>query len=339
MVDSKFFGIPFAVSGDKATIPEDTQPSGAISYTQGYGPDYERDPETDPLAKRVPRDETNELYYQITNALRFLQLYGAPEWYAVDDNGDPVSYPLTARVRHDAGAGMQVWCSLIANNTATPGSDPAKWAVVYAPRAAALDVYSIPGTFSWVCPAGVTQVFAKVWGGGGAGGSTSSAANSASASGGGGGYCEGLISVVPGSTYTVVVGAGGVAGSATIEPAIPTPSTDGGTSSFAGVLSATGGGAGFAAAGSIQTATPGGGTGSGGAVNFAGGGGGSAFPVGTGVVVPPGGYTYAVSLQLYAAVSALFNGRTGIAPGGGGGGAYLGGAGGAGGAGRVILQY
>lgn len=127
MVDSKFFGIPFAVSGDKATIPEDTQPSGAISYQQGYGPDYERDPATDPLAKRVPRDETNELYYQITNALRFLQLYGAPEWYALDDNGDPVSYPITARVRYDAGAGMQAWRSLIASNTTTPGANPAHW--------------------------------------------------------------------------------------------------------------------------------------------------------------------------------------------------------------------
>lgn len=127
MVDSKFFGIPFATSGDKALIPEDVQPSGAISYQQGYGPDYERDPETDPLAKRVPRDETNELYYQITLALKYLQLYGVPEWYAVDDNGDPVAYPLAAQVRHDAGSGMRVWRSIAATNTATPGSDPTKW--------------------------------------------------------------------------------------------------------------------------------------------------------------------------------------------------------------------
>lgn len=129
MVDSKFFGIPFAVSGDKATIPEAVQPSGAISYTQGFGPDYERDPATDPLAKRVPRDETNEFYYQVSNAIKFIQLYGTPEWYAVDDNGDPVSYPLSARVRYDAGTGMQAWRSLIAGNTATPGSDATKWTV------------------------------------------------------------------------------------------------------------------------------------------------------------------------------------------------------------------
>lgn len=129
MADSKYFGIPFATSGDKATIPEATQPSGAISFTQGFGPDYERDPATDPLAKRVPRDETNELYFQVTNALKYLQLYGTPEWYALDNAGNPVSYPLSARVRHDAGAGMQAWRSLVASNTVTPGSDATKWAL------------------------------------------------------------------------------------------------------------------------------------------------------------------------------------------------------------------
>lgn len=125
-VDSKFFNIPFATSGDKTVIPEAVQPSGVISYTQGYGPDYERDPATDPLAKRVPRDETNELYFEITNALRFIQLYGTPQWTAVADGG-PTNYPISARVRYDAGAGMQAWRSIAATNTATPGSDITKW--------------------------------------------------------------------------------------------------------------------------------------------------------------------------------------------------------------------
>lgn len=128
MVDSKFFNIPFATSGDKATIPEAVQPGGAMSYTEGFGPDYERDPASDPLAKRVPRDETNEYLFQITNSLRFIQLYGLPEWYSVA-NGGPANYPLTARVRYDAGAGMQAWISLVAANTAIPGSDATKWAL------------------------------------------------------------------------------------------------------------------------------------------------------------------------------------------------------------------
>lgn len=121
--DSKLFNVPFGTSGDKATIPETTQPSGAVSFQQGFGPDYERDPGTDPLAKRVPRDETNELYYQITNTLKFLQLYGLPEWYAADDQGNPVSYPIVARVRHGGFA----WISIVANNTAEPGTDDTKW--------------------------------------------------------------------------------------------------------------------------------------------------------------------------------------------------------------------
>lgn len=129
MADSKYFSIPFGTSGDKATIPEAVQPGGSISYAQGFGPDYERDPETDPLAKRVPRDETNEFYYQVSNALKFLQLYGAPEWYALDDSGNAVSYPVSAQVRHDAGAGMQVWRSLVATNVTEPGTDATKWAL------------------------------------------------------------------------------------------------------------------------------------------------------------------------------------------------------------------
>lgn len=123
MPSSKFFGIPFGASGDKATIPEATQPSGVVSYQQGFGPDYERDPATDPLAKRVPRDETNEFYFQVSNTLRYLQLFGLPEWYDVDGSGNDVSYPVAARVRHLD----QAWVSIAATNTAIPGSDPTKW--------------------------------------------------------------------------------------------------------------------------------------------------------------------------------------------------------------------
>lgn len=129
MADSKYFTVPFGATGDRAVIPDATQPGGQVSYQQGFGPDYGRNPASDPLAKRVPRDQTNEYLYQITNALKFIQLYGAPEWYATDDLGATVNYPISARVRHNAGAGMQAWRSLVANNTATPGSDATKWAL------------------------------------------------------------------------------------------------------------------------------------------------------------------------------------------------------------------
>lgn len=127
MADARFFNIPFGSSGDRATIPEVVDPGGAVSYAQGFGPDYERDPATDPRAKRVPRDETNEYLYQITNGLKFLQLYGLPEWFERDGGGNRVSYPAGAQVRYDAGSGTTAWLSIAAANTAKPGTNPAKW--------------------------------------------------------------------------------------------------------------------------------------------------------------------------------------------------------------------
>jgi hypothetical protein len=71
--------------------------------------------------------------------------------------------------------------------------------------------FTTPGTYSWTAPAGITSVCA-VCIGGGAGG-TSNADNWAYvylAGGGGGGLgWKNNIPVVPGQTYTVVVGAGG----------------------------------------------------------------------------------------------------------------------------------
>ena len=43
-MDTKFFKIPFAQSGDLATVPNASQPDGSVSYTDGYGVDYSLDP-------------------------------------------------------------------------------------------------------------------------------------------------------------------------------------------------------------------------------------------------------------------------------------------------------
>lgn len=65
--------------------------------------------------------------------------------------------------------------------------------------------YTVPGTYSWVCPAGVTSVSAVAVGGGAGGGNLSYGA-----AGGGGGLAYGNNrSVTPGTSYTVVVGSGG----------------------------------------------------------------------------------------------------------------------------------
>ncbi|HYM95536.1 MAG TPA: SprB repeat-containing protein [Chitinophagaceae bacterium] len=71
--------------------------------------------------------------------------------------------------------------------------------------------FGTPGTFTFSVPANVFSLTVECWGGGGAGGGTNGSASNASAGGGSGGaYTKGTISVTPNSTYTVVVGAGGV---------------------------------------------------------------------------------------------------------------------------------
>lgn len=67
-------------------------------------------------------------------------------------------------------------------------------------------LYTTPGTYTWVAPAGVTNISVVCIGGGGGGGLSTTAG----AGGGGGGLgWKNNITVVPGQSYTVVVGAGG----------------------------------------------------------------------------------------------------------------------------------
>jgi hypothetical protein len=66
--------------------------------------------------------------------------------------------------------------------------------------------FTTPGTFSWTAPEGVTNVSVVAVGGGGGGGQTSDG----SGGGGGGGLgWKRRVAVVPGQSYTVVVGSGG----------------------------------------------------------------------------------------------------------------------------------
>lgn len=77
---------------------------------------------------------------------------------------------------------------------------------------------------TWICPAGVHLIFLQgVGGGGGGGGGMTSANNTAKKAGGGGGGGgateEGVwIAVVPGTAYTITVGAGGSGGAFGLAP-------------------------------------------------------------------------------------------------------------------------
>jgi hypothetical protein len=126
------------------------------------------------------------------------------------------------------------------------------------PGGTGVDVFNNLGTSTWICPQGVTSVEYLVVGGGGGGGSGAVSANNGGG-GGAGGLLTGNVTVVPGTQYTVVVGAGGA------------PDNQGGFSQFSATAGfafiAFGGGAG----GGLNPAVVGGNGGS-------GGGGGPAVP-------------------------------------------------------------
>jgi hypothetical protein len=120
----KFFKFPFATLGDKTAIPDASQPSGSVSYTDGFTVDYELDPGVDPAAKDVPRDESNQLYFDITNAIKEYQEFGVPDYITSALNGGVAfSYSKYARVKWTDGA---VYESRINANTDDP-SVAASW--------------------------------------------------------------------------------------------------------------------------------------------------------------------------------------------------------------------
>ena len=178
------------------------------------------------------------------------------------------------------------------------------------------------GGFSFQAPIGVYQVKARVTGGGGGGGGCNGGSEGGSG-GGGGGYGEGWLPVIPGSTYTGAIGAGGTAGGSSSNGG------DGGASSFS-TITADGGG--------------------GGSNNYAqGGAGGSVSGATLGIPGYPGGNPYSVvggvGGSVYASAGPSPNadttGNAGQLPGTGGNGCSpnVTGSGGAGAAGLVVIEW
>ncbi|MBK8852469.1 MAG: HYR domain-containing protein [Saprospiraceae bacterium] len=185
-------------------------------------------------------------------------------------------------------------------------------------------VQTFDSSGSFTVPAGVYTLKVEAWGAGGAGGILT---NGAKGGGGGGAYAIRNITVIPGATYTVTVGNGGVPTS-TLAPS-------GGNSSFGSLVIAAGGNGASTttggAGGQASACTPiigaiNGTIGS----NSSGNNGGAG---GAGAIGGNGGL---------GGVANNGNGGPGIQPGGGGGGmAGPGGGGisGTGGAGRVVVTY
>ena len=128
-----FFKVAFADSGDKTAIPQATQPSGEVSYTEGFGIDYQLEQGVDPDAKDIPRDQFNQLMYAITGALQQYQTLGFPDFITTSDNGgSPYSYSINATCRFNnghAGSGYKNYYSLVDANTSDP-TDATKWGLV-----------------------------------------------------------------------------------------------------------------------------------------------------------------------------------------------------------------
>lgn len=309
LIMAKRFVVLFAATGDKTTTPDATDPAGAISYSQGWGSQYQL-ANTDPSYRPVGRQEMNGVLNDITGAIAEIQVQGFPTWVPV--TGLVTPYPINAWVRYNNA----VWRSLIANNSDTP-VEGASWTSATNVATPSIVIVSTSGNFT--VPSNVYFLDVQLWGGGGGGGAGSS---SGSAGGGGaGGYSRKVMAVTPGQVIAAVVGSGGAinGGSGT-------------TTSFNGI-SATGG------SGGTNNASGNGGnggSGSGGTVNLTGGAGGS----GAGVTTVPGG----AGGGCPGGGGGSSNGALGVAgsgatPGGAGGGGGPISNGGAGGAGLIVIKY
>ena len=118
---AKYFRFPWSVTGDKIAIPDELQPSGEVSYQQGYGIDYERNPATDPNARDIERQMYNQALFDITETLQQYYQRGVPPYITAAMNGGTAyAYDQYARVRYDPGTGDRIYESLINNNTNLP---------------------------------------------------------------------------------------------------------------------------------------------------------------------------------------------------------------------------
>jgi hypothetical protein len=214
---------------------------------------------------------------------------------------------------------------------------------------AGTQVLNYTASTTWTVPGNVTKVLVETWGGGAAGGGRT--ANGRAGGGGGGAFAKKNITVKPGTTYTVTVGAqvaGGTGNGANGNPSWFNSTTTiyaaGGSGGGGGAGAGTGG-AGGTVAGSVGTIRYAGGNGGTADLTWSGGGGGGAGTTGAGGNANVG--TAGTGTALFggnggAGLNANNNGNPGNTYGGGGGGARRGVItnrnGGAGAAGRLSIS-
>lgn len=114
---AKYIKNAFGVNGDLVNVPDDTQVDGGISYNQGYPDPYQRDPATDPTAKRIERAKMNKLFNDVTSNIKEWQEQTFPDWISDDGNGTPFAYNEFAIVRYTDGNN---YVSLVDSNIEEP---------------------------------------------------------------------------------------------------------------------------------------------------------------------------------------------------------------------------
>lgn len=246
---NKFFRFPWATAGDKTAIPDTTQVSGAVSYQQGYGPQYEL-AQSDPSSRDIERDKNNQLHADITTALQEYQTNGTPDWIDPTQNGGAnYAYPAGARVRYSDG---KIYISTIATNALLP-TNVAGW-FLETGRLVKINTIAASGVSTFNSQVGTKFVLVKaVGGGGGSGGNAAQGAGTISVAAGAGGaaYVFGIFQTGFSGGITATVGAGGAAGVG------GTAGGAGGTTSLGALVSAPGGTASAAGVG-IAAASSGG---------------------------------------------------------------------------------
>jgi len=119
-----YFLYPFGINGTLAAVPNPTQVSGTVSYQSGFPIGYQLS-NTAPGYLSIPRDQFNQLMFDVTGAIQQIQQTGFASFITASANGGTAfSYALGAQV----WSGGVPYRSLIANNTDTPPTS--NWAVV-----------------------------------------------------------------------------------------------------------------------------------------------------------------------------------------------------------------
>lgn len=204
--------IPFADSGDKQVIPNESQipiTGGRASYPDGFPP-LTRTPIS---AGGIPPFGTdfNGVLNDITSAIRW---YNAGMHYTFDSifSTSVSGYPRGAILLKSSLSGL--WQSSIENNTSNPDAGGSGWEDITAGRL--INVRTFTSSTNYIPTPGTRFIIVEVQGAGGSGAGVLATSSGQSAVGGGGGsgaYSKHLIRSGF-SGVAIIVGAGGAAGAA-----------------------------------------------------------------------------------------------------------------------------